>query len=191
MTVSLQKGANVSLSQKDSSLKVLLCGLGWDSRLSAGEDFDLDASVFMVTETGKVRQDSDFIFYNNMKDADGSVEYLGDNRTGAGDGDDEQVIINVDKIPADIVKLVFVASIHEAAVRKQNFGHVQNAFMRLSNMPADQELARFELGDDFGTETSVIFGEVYRYGVEWKFKAVGQGVSGGLTELAKNYGVNI
>lgn len=191
MAVSLQKGANISLSQTDSGLKKLLCGLGWDSRLTTGDDFDLDVSVFMVTEAGKVRSDSDFIFYNNMKDSDCSVEYLGDNLTGIGDGDDEQVILHLDKVPEAIVKLVFAVTIHEASVRGQNFGQVQNAFMRLSNKQTGQELARFDLSEDFSTETSVNFGEVYRYGVEWKFKAVGQGFSGGLSELAKNYGVTI
>lgn len=126
-----------------------------------------------------------------MKDSDCSVEYLGDNLTGIGDGDDEQVILHLDKVPEAIVKLVFAVTIHEASVRAQNFGQVQNAFMRLSNKQTDQELARFDLSEDFSTETSVNFGEVYRYGVEWKFKAVGQGFSGGLSELAKNYGVTI
>lgn len=191
MAVSLQKGANVSLSQTDPGLTMLLCGLGWDSRVTTGDDFDLDASIFMVTENGKVRQDSDFIFYNNTKAADGSVEHLGDNRTGAGDGDDEQVIVHLGKVPADIVKLVFAVTIHDALARKQNFGQVQNAYMRVVNKHTDQELARFDLSEDFSTETSVNFGEVYRYGAEWKFKAVGQGFSGGLSELAKNYGVNI
>lgn len=191
MAVSLQKGANISLSQTDSGLKKLLCGLGWDSRLTTGDNFDLDVSVFMVTEAGKVRSDSDFIFYNNMKDSGFSVEYLGDNLTGIGDGDDEQVILHLDKVPEAIVKLVFAVTIHEASVRGQNFGQVQSAFMRLSNKQTDQELARFDLSEDFSTETSVNFGEVYRYGVEWKFKAVGQGFSGGLSELAKNYGVTI
>jgi tellurium resistance protein TerD len=191
MAVSLTKGGNVSLSKTDSGLSELLCGLGWDSRVTTGASFDLDASVFMVTETGKVRQDGDFIFYNNKLSADGSVEHLGDNVTGEGEGDDEQVIVRLGKVPADIVKLVFVVTIHDAAAKNQNFGQVQNAYMRVVNKQTDQELARFDLGEDFSTETCICFGEVYRYGAEWKFKAVGQGFAGGLSEMAKNHGVNI
>jgi tellurium resistance protein TerD len=191
MAVNLQKGANVSLSQTDPGLNMVLCGLGWDSRVTTGDDFDLDASVFMVTETGKVRFDSDFIFYNNMKAVDGSVEHLGDNRTGAGDGDDEQVLIHLNLVPTEITKLIFAVTIHDAITRRQNFGQVQNAFIRVVNKQTNQELARFDLSEDYSSETSVNFGEVYRYGTEWKFKAVGQGFSGGLSELAKNYGVNI
>jgi tellurium resistance protein TerD len=172
-------------------LSVLLCGLGWDSRVTTGDDFDLDASVFMVTSSGKVRRDEDFIFYNNTRASDGSVEHLGDNRTGAGDGDDEQVVVHFEQIPQEIVKLIFAVTIHDSENRKQNFGQVQNAFMRVVNKKTDQEIARFDLSEDFSTETSVIFGEVYRNGEEWKFKAVGQGFSGGLAEVAKNYGVNI
>ena len=191
MAVNLQKGGNVSLSRTDPTLSVLLCGLGWDSRVTTGDDFDLDASVFMVTSSGKVRRDEDFIFYNNTRASDGSVEHLGDNRTGAGDGDDEQVVVHFEQIPQEIVKLIFAVTIHDSENRKQNFGQVQNAFMRVVNKKTDQEIARFDLSEDFSTETSVIFGEVYRNGEEWKFKAVGQGFSGGLAEVAKNYGVNI
>lgn len=191
MAVNLQKGGNVSLSRTDAGLSVLLCGLGWDSRVTTGDDFDLDASVFMVTAAGKVRRDEDFIFYNNKLASDGSVEHLGDNRTGAGDGDDEQVVIHLPKIPQDVARLVFAVTIHDSDARKQNFGQVQNAFMRVVNKQTDQELARFDLSEDFSTETSVIFGEVYRNGAEWKFKAVGQGFSGGLAEIAKTFGVNV
>lgn len=191
MAVNLQKGGNVSLSRADPGLKVLLCGLGWDSRVTTGEDFDLDASIFLVTNSGRVRSDSDFIFYNNSTSSDGAVEHLGDNRTGAGDGDDEQVVIYLDKIAEDIAKLVFAVTIHEGQARRQNFGQIQNAFMRVLNKQSDQELARFDLSEDFSTETSVIFGEVYRNGAEWKFKAVGQGFAGGLVDLAKNHGVAI
>lgn len=191
MAVNLQKGGNVSLSRTDPGLSVLLCGLGWDSRVTTGDDFDLDASVFMVTASGKVRRDEDFIFYNNKLASDSSVEHLGDNRTGAGDGDDEQVVIHLPKIPQDIARLVFAVTIHDGDARKQNFGQVQNAFMRVVNKQTDHELARFDLSEDFSTETSVIFGEVYRSGSDWKFKAVGQGFSGGLAEVAKTHGVNV
>ncbi len=191
MAVNLQKGGNVSLSRTDPGLNVLLCGLGWDSRVTNGDAFDLDASIFMVTSSGKVRDDADFIFYNNPKSTDGSVEHLGDNRTGAGDGDDEQVVVHLANVPEQVAKLVFAVTIHDGTARRQNFGQVQNAFMRVVNKQTDQELARFDLSEDFSTETSVIFGEVYRHSGEWKFKAVAQGFSGGLAELAKNHGVNI
>lgn len=191
MAVNLQKGGNVSLSQSNPGLSVLLCGLGWDSRVTTGEDFDLDACVFMVTGSGKVRRDEDFIFYNNLRAVDGSVEHLGDNRTGAGDGDDEQVVIHLVTIPQDITRLVFAVTIHDSDARKQNFGQVQNAFMRVINKQTDEEIARFDLSEDFSTETSVLFGEVYRNGSDWKFKAVGQGFAGGLAEVAKTFGVNV
>ena len=191
MAVSLQKGGNVSLSRTDPGLSVLLCGLGWDPRVTTGDEFDLDASVFLVQENGKVRSDDDFIFYNNKKSIDGSVEHLGDNRTGAGDGDDEQVVVQLSKVPEHVTKLVFGVTIHDGAARRQNFGQVQNAYMRVVNKQTDQELARFDLSEDFSTETCVVFGEVYRYSGEWKFKAVGQGFSGGLAEMAKNHGVDI
>lgn len=191
MAVNLQKGGNISLSKTDPGLDVLLCGLGWDSRVTNGDDFDLDSSVFMVTDSGKVRRDEDFIFYNNKLAADGSVEHLGDNRTGAGDGDDEQVVIHLLKVSHDIARLVFAVTIHDSEVRKQNFGQVKNAFIRVVNKLTNQELVRFDLSEDFSTETSVLFGEVYRNGSEWKFKAVGQGFAGGLSELAKPYGVHV
>ncbi|MBK6509546.1 MAG: TerD family protein [Haliea sp.] len=191
MAVNLQKGGNVSLSRTDPGISVLLCGLGWDARVTTGDDFDLDASVFLVTSSGNVRNDADFIFFNNPVASDGSVEHLGDNRTGAGDGDDEQVIVHLSNVSDQIVKLVFAVTIYEGTVRRQNFGQIQNAFIRVVNKQTNQELARFDLSEDFSTETSVIFGEVYRNGGEWKFKAVGQGFSGGLAEMAKNHGVNI
>lgn len=191
MAVNLQKGGNVSLSRTDPGLQTVLCGLGWDARVTTGADFDLDCSVFMVTASGKVRSDSDFIFYNQPMAADGSVEHLGDNRTGAGEGDDEAVVVHLEKVPQDITRLVFAVTIHEADTRRQNFGQVQNAFMRVVNKQSNQELARFDLSEDFSTETSVIFGEVYRNGAEWKFKAVGQGFSGGLVEVARNHGVSV
>lgn len=191
MAVNLQKGGNISLSRTDPGLSVLLCGLGWDSRVTTGDEFDLDASVFMVTSSGKVRRDEDFIFFNNKLSGDGSVEHLGDNRTGAGDGDDEQVVVQLAKLPQDIVRLVFAVTIHDAESRRQNFGQIQNAFMRVVNKQTDQELARFDLSEDFSTETSVIFGEVYRNGDDWKFKAVGQGFAGGLAEMAKTHGVGV
>ncbi len=191
MAVSLSKGGNVSLSKEAPGLKGVVVGLGWDARATDGADFDLDASVFVVGENGKVRSDSDFIFYNNPKTSDGSVEHLGDNRTGEGEGDDEQVKIALDSVPADVKRLVFAVTIHEADARKQSFGQVQNASIRVVNQDGDKEITRYDLSEDFSTETALIFGEVYRNKDEWKFKAVGQGFAGGLGALAREHGVNI
>ena len=191
MPVSLSKGGNVSLSKEAPGLTAIIAGLGWDARATDGTDFDLDASVFILGENGKVRSDSDFIFYNNAKSSDGSVEHTGDNRTGEGEGDDEQVKIALSQVPADAKRLVFAVTIHEADQRKQSFGQVQNAFMRVVNQDGGTELARYDLSEDFSTETALIFGEVYRNGDEWKFKAVGQGYGGGLAALAREHGINL
>lgn len=191
MAVSLTKGGNISLSKTDPTLKNLIVGLGWDARPTDGADFDLDASAFMVKDDGKVRSDSDFIFYNQTKSACGSVEHTGDNRTGAGDGDDEAVVVLLDKIPADIQRVVFVVTIHEAEARKQNFGQVSHAYVRVVNKDSNSEVARYDLSEDASIETAMIFGEIYKHGGEWKFKAVGQGYAGGLAALARQYGINI
>jgi len=191
MTVSLVKGGNVSLSREAPGLKAVLIGLGWDARATAGDEFDLDASAFLLAENGKIRQDMDFIFYNNLASSDGSVEHTGDNRTGAGEGDDEAIKLQLDKIPPDIQKIAITVTIHEADQRRQNFGMVSNAFIRVVNLEGDKEIARFDLSEDMSTETAMIFGEVYRHNNEWKFRAVGQGYAGGLATLARNYGVNV
>lgn len=191
MAISLQKGGNVNLSKTDPNLKQVLLGLGWDARSSDGMDFDLDASIFMVTESGRVRADSDFIFYGQLRSSCGSIEHTGDNRTGEGDGDDEALKINLDKVPASIVRLVVAVTIHDALARKQNFGMVRDAFVRLLNSETNTEITRFDLSEDSSTETAMIFGEVYRYGSEWKFKAVGQGYAGGLRALAIQHGVTV
>jgi tellurium resistance protein TerD len=191
MPVSLSKGGNVSLSKEAPGLTAVIVGLGWDARVTDGKEFDLDASVFICGESGKVRSDNDFVFYNNKTGADGSVEHLGDNRSGEGDGDDEQVKIDLTKVPADVKKLVFAVTIHDAETRGQNFGQVSNAFMRVVNQAGDAEIARYDLSEDASTETAMIFGELYRHGEEWKFKAVGQGFQGGLGALAGAHGVNI
>ncbi|TRW96411.1 TerD family protein [Candidatus Methylobacter oryzae] len=191
MAVSLTKGGNISLSKTDPTLKNLIVGLGWDARPTDGADFDLDASAFMVKEDGKVRSDSDFIFYNQTKSTCGSVEHTGDNRTGAGDGDDEAVIVLLDKIPADIQRVVFTVTIHEAEARKQNFGQVSKAYVRVVNKDSNTEVARYDLSEDASIETAMIFGEIYKHGTEWKFKAVGQGYAGGLAALARQYGINV
>ncbi len=191
MSISLNKGGNLSLSKTDPSLKNLIVGLGWDARPTDGADFDLDASAFMVKEDGKVRTDSDFIFYNQTKSTCGAIEHTGDNRTGAGDGDDECVIVLLDKIPADIQKVIFCVTIHDPEARKQNFGQVSHAYVRIVNKDSNSEVARYDLSEDASVETAMIFGEIYRHTGEWKFKAVGQGYIGGLAALANQYGINI
>ncbi len=191
MAISLNKGGNVSLTKEAPGLKSIRVGLGWDVRLTEGAAFDLDASVFMLNPAGKVRSDADMIFYNNLKSVDGSVEHLGDNLTGVGEGDDEVVNVALDKIPAEVEKLAFVITIHEAEARKQNFGMVSKAFARIVNDVGGTELARFDLTEDMSTETAMIVGEVYRHANEWKFRAVGQGSAGGLGALAKNYGISV
>ncbi|PXX42493.1 TerD family protein [Undibacterium pigrum] len=191
MAISLQKGGNVNLSKTDPNLNNVLIGLGWSSRASDGHDFDLDASLFMVGESGKVRSDNDFIFYNQLKSTCGSVEHTGDNKTGAGDGDDEAIKLTLSLVPAEIKRLVVAVTIHDAGVRKQNFGQVHDAYIRIVNNETNGEIARFDLSEDYSTETAMVFGEVYRHNGEWKFKAVGQGFAGGLSALATQHGVQI
>lgn len=190
MPVSLSKGGNVNLSKEAPGLTNILIGLGWDLRATDGAAFDLDASLFMVKEDGKVRSDSDFIFYNNKKSADGSVEHTGDNTTGAGDGDDEGIKVNLAGVPADIHRMVVGVTIHDAETRRQNFGMVSRAYIRVVNAANNTEIARYDLSEDASTETAMIFGEVYRNGAEWKFKAIGQGFAGGLGPMARHHGVN-
>jgi tellurium resistance protein TerD len=191
MAVSLVKGGNISLSKEAPTMKTAISGLGWDARATDGQEFDLDCSVFMIDETNKVLSDAYFIFFNQKNSECGSVIHNGDNRTGAGDGDDETVKISFDKVPAKVKKLVFAVSIHEADERNQNFGMVSNAYMRIVNESDNAEIARFDLSEDASTETAMIFGELYRHNDDWKFKAVGQGFAGGLSALAKEHGVNI
>jgi tellurium resistance protein TerD len=191
MSVSLSKGANVSLSRTDPGLKQVAVGLGWNARSTSGDDFDLDAIAFMVKEDGKVRKDEDFIFYNNLVSSCGSVKHTGDNRSGAGDGDDEVVEVNLTKVPADIAKVVFSVTIHEADARRQNFGMVSGAFIRIVNDERGTEIARYDLSEEASTETAMIFGEIYRHSGEWKFRAIGQGFRGGLEALARSFGINI
>ncbi|WP_224652321.1 TerD family protein [Pectobacterium versatile] len=191
MAVSLVKGGNVSLTKEAPTMNIAMVGLGWDSRVTDGQSFDLDASVFMVGEDGKVLSDANFIFFNNKLSPCASVEHQGDNRTGEGDGDDEQVKIHLAKVPAEVKKLVFSVTIYDAEGRKQNFGMVSNSFMRVYNNDTGAEIARFDLSEDASTETAMVFGELYRNGAEWKFKAVGQGFAGGLSALAAQHGVNV
>jgi len=190
MAVSLSKGGNVSLSKEAPGLTDIVIGLGWDVRATDGTDFDLDGSVFLVNAAGQVRSDADFIFYNNLTSADGSVQHTGDNRTGEGEGDDEQIKVNLPGVPADIDKVVVGVTIDKAEERQQSFGQVSNAFIRIVNGANDSEIARYDLSEDASVETAMVFGEVYRHDAEWKFRAVGQGYAGGLGPLARSFGVN-
>lgn len=193
MAISLNKGGNISLSKEAGAggLTKIMVGLGWDERVTDGADFDLDAVAFICGTSGKVRSDADFIFYNQLKSPEGAVEHMGDNTTGSGDGDDEQVRLTLPSMPADVDKIAICVTIHEAESRNQNFGMVANAFVRVVNEQDGKELARYDLSEDMSTETAMIFAEVYRRGDEWKFKAVGQGFNGGLGPLARNFGVNV
>ena len=190
MAISLQKGGNVNLSKEAPGLTKVVIGLGWDPRSTDGAAFDLDGSAFMLKADGKVRGDSDFIFYNNLKSSDGSLVHNGDNTTGQGDGDDETLTVDLARVPAEIDRLSFCVTIHEAEARKQNFGMIGKAFIRCLNASGNAELARYDLSEDSSVETAMIFGELYRAGAEWKFKAVGQGFKGGLGPLARSFGVN-
>jgi tellurium resistance protein TerD len=191
MAISLKKGGNVSLSEAAPNLKAIYVGLGWDARQTEGEDFDLDASAFLLNGQGKVNREEDFIFYSNLKSRDGSVEHTGDNLTGGSSGDDEVIKIDLEKLPPSIQKVTITVSIYEAEKRRQNFGMVNNAFIRVVNQEGDAEIARFDLTEDMSVETAMIFGEIYRRNNEWKFRAVGQGYEGGLAAMARSYGIDV
>ncbi|MFM9437194.1 tellurium resistance protein TerD [Janthinobacterium sp. CG_23.3] len=190
MAISLQKGGNVNLSKEAPNLKKIVVGLGWDPRVTDGATFDLDGSAFLLKADGKVRGDADFIFYNNLKSTDGSVTHTGDNTSGAGEGDDERLVIDLEKVPAEIERITVGVTIHDAESRNQNFGMVGKAFIRCMDANGEKEIARYDLSEDGSTETAMVFGEVYRHNGEWKFKAIGQGFKGGLGPLARSYGVN-
>ncbi|WP_241576355.1 TerD family protein [Rosenbergiella collisarenosi] len=191
MAVNLTKGGNVNLSKEAPTMTKVITGLGWDARVTDGQAFDLDASVFLVGADGKVLSDQHFVFFNNAKSPDGSVVHQGDNRTGEGEGDDEQVKISLVTIPADVQKAVFAVTIYDAEARRQNFGMVSNAYIRIVNEDNNLEIARYDLSEDASTETAMVFGELYRHNGEWKFKAVGQGFAGGLSALASQHGVSV
>ena len=191
MALTLSKGQNLSLSKAEPGLNNVLIGLGWDPRATDGTEFDLDASVFMLNAGGKTRSSADFIFYNQKKSACGAVEHTGDNRTGDGDGDDEQVKVDLGKIPADVDKLAVTVTIHDAESRRQSFGQVGNAFIRVVNDATGNEVVRYDLSVDYSTETAMVFGELYRHNGEWKFRAVGQGYAGGLQAMCAQYGIDI
>jgi tellurium resistance protein TerD len=191
VSISLSKGGNVSLSKQAPGLTAVLVGLGWDARTTTGDDFDLDASALMVDPNSRIVSDAHFIFFNNLRSPDGSVEHTGDNLTGEGEGDDEAIKVNLAGVPAEVDKIVFAVSIYDAETRQQSFGQVRNAFIRVVNQADNTELTRYDLSEDASTETAMIFGELYRNASEWKFRAVGQGYSTGLTGIARDFGVNV
>jgi len=192
MSVSLSKGGRVSLSKEAPGLKNIKIGLGWDTNATdTGADFDLDSSMFMVGADGKVTADSDFIFFNNLKSADGSVVHEGDNLTGEGDGDDEVINVDLSKVDAKYQTLAITVTIHEAQSRGQNFGQVNNSFIRIVNADDGKELTKFELDEDYSSETAILFGTLYRKDGEWRFKAEGSGFNSGLEGFCKTYGVGV
>ena len=192
MPVSLQKGQKVNLTKGNPGLSKVVVGLGWDvNAFDTGGDFDLDAAAFLLTDDGRVTGSQDFVFYGNLKHPSGSVEHIGDNLTGAGEGDDEQIRIDLSSVPANITKIAFTVTIYEAEARRQNFGQVNNAFIRIYNEQTGEELLRYDLGEDFSIETAAVFGELYKNGGEWKFNAIGSGYQGGLEALCGNFGVDV
>ena len=190
MAISLQKGGNVNLSKEAPGMKKMLVGLGWSLRATDGDAFDLDGSAFLLGAGDKVRSDADFVFYNQNKSSDGSVVHSGDNRTGEGEGDDETITVELDKVPADVEKIAVCVTIHVAEARRQNFGMVSRAYVRCVDAITNAEVARYDLSEDASVEAAMVFGEIYRHNGEWKFKAMGQGFQGGLGPMAKNFGVN-
>lgn len=190
MGVSLSKGGNVSLTKEAPGLTAVTVGLGWDVRTTTGADFDLDASALLCRDDGKVLTPKHFVFYNNLTSPDGTVQHTGDNLTGEGEGDDEQIKVNLAAVPVEVAKIVFPVSIYEAEGRAQSFGQVRNAFIRVVNQADNRELARYDLTEDAATETAMVFGELYRHGAEWKFRAIGQGYASGLAGIAQDFGVN-
>lgn len=191
MAINLQKGGNVNLSKEAPGLSNMIIGLGWDARATDGAAFDIDGSAFLLKADAKVRADLDMIFYNNLKSSDGAVTHSGDNRTGAGEGDDETVTVDLSMVPAEVEKIAVCVTIHDAEARKQNFGMVQKAYIRCVNAKDNTEIARFDLSEDGSSETAMVFGEIYRSGTDWKFKAIGQGYKGGLGPLAAAFGVGV
>ncbi|NJQ05721.1 TerD family protein [Streptomyces lonarensis] len=191
MVVSLTKGGNVSLSKEAPGLTAVTIGLGWDTRTTTGADFDLDASAIAVDAAGKVVSDGHFVFYNNLISPDQAIQHAGDNTTGEGEGDDEEIKVFLDGLGPEIDKVVFPVSIHDADARGQSFGQVRNAYIRVVNQTGGTEIARYDLTEDASTETAMVFGELYRSGAEWKFRAVGQGYASGLRGIAQDYSVNV
>ena len=192
MPINLSKGQKVDLTKGNPGLTKIMVGLGWDvNAFDSGAAFDLDAAAFLLGANGKCPTERDFIFYGNLKHSTGAVEHMGDNLTGAGDGDDEQIRIDLSKVPANIQRIAFTCTIYDAETRRQNFGMVSNAFIRIFDETNGQELLRYDLGEDFSIETAVVFGELYKNNGEWKFNAIGSGYQGGLAALCANYGVDV
>lgn len=191
MGVSLSKGGNVSLTKQAPGLTAVTVGLGWDLRTTTGTDFDLDASAMVLDASGKIITDQHFVFFNNLRTPDGAVAHTGDNTTGAGEGDDEQLQVNFGAMPATAERVAFAVSIYDADSRGQNFGQVRNAYIRVLNQGDGSEMARYDLTEDASMETAMVFGELYRSGAEWKFRAVGQGYASGLAGIAMDFGVNL
>lgn len=192
MGITLAKGQKVDLTKSNPGLKSVIVGLGWDiNKYDGGHSFDLDTAAFLTAGNGKVTSDVDFVFYNNLRHPSGSVSHLGDNLTGVGEGDDEQIKVQLDAVPANIEKIAFTVTIHEALERNQNFGQVSNSYIRVLDETTGQELIRYDLGEDFSIETAIVVGELYRHNGEWKFNAVGSGYQGGLAALCGNFGINI
>lgn len=192
MPINLSKGQKVSLTKDNPGLQRVVVGLGWDvNQFDTGTAFDLDAAAFLLTDFGKVQNSSDFVFYGNLEHTSGSVRHMGDNRTGEGESDDEQIIVDLSLVPSNITKIAFTATIYEAELRRQNFGQINNAYIRIYDEVTGQELLRYDLGEDFSIETAVVFGEIYKNGTEWKFNAIGSGYQGGLAALCAGYGVEV
>lgn len=191
MAINLSKGQKVDLTKSNPGLSNVVVGLGWDTnKYDGGKDFDLDSSVFLLNAESKASSEADFVFYNNAKGADGAVEHTGDNRTGEGEGDDEQVKVNLSAVPSSIEKVTFAITIHDGEERGQNFGQVSNSYVRILNEDTNEELIRYDLGEDFSIETAIVVGELYRHGSEWKFNAIGSGYQGGLGSLVKDFGLD-
>ena len=192
MTINLSKGQKIDLTKGSPNLKRIVVGLGWDTnKYSGGYDFDLDASAFIVRENGKSLDETDFIFYNNLQGGQGSVIHTGDNLTGDGEGDDEQIKIDFSKVPTYVDRVAITVTIHDAVKRAQNFGQVSNAFVRVVNEDTNEEVLRYDLGEEFSIETALVVCEIYRHNNEWKFSAIGSGFQGGLAALCNNYGLQI
>ncbi|MCI8342013.1 MAG: TerD family protein [Firmicutes bacterium] len=192
MAICLSKGQKVDLTKSNPGLNKIMVGLGWDvNAFDSGGDFDLDAAAFMLGGDGKCPTDKEFIFYGNLKHSSGAVEHMGDNLTGSGEGDDEQILIDLSKVPDSVSKIDFTVTIYEAEERRQNFGQVSNAFIRIVDESSNTELIRYDLGEDFSIETAIVVGELYRNGAEWKFNAIGSGFQGGLAALCAHFGINV
>ena len=191
MGVSLSKGGNVSLTKAAPNLTKVSVGLGWDIRTTTGTEFDLDASAIATGDSKKVLSDQHFVFFNNLRSPEGSIEHKGDNTTGEGEGDDEVIEVDLAGTPPTITNIFFPVSIYDADNRSQSFGQVQNAYIRVVDASNNNELARYDLSEDASTETAMVFGELYRSGEEWKFRAIGQGYASGLAGIARYYGFNV